>query len=332
MKIFKTALYALSLIFLLTMCHKGQDSQNGGGAQTEEPTAIEAPAFDADSAFTYVKAQTDFGPRVPNSPAHTQCAQYLTSKLSTYCDTVYVQNFNATAYDGTVLKSQNIVGTFNPAAYKRIVLAAHWDSRPFADHDPDPAHHGKAIDGANDGASGVGVLLEVARQLAISRPNVGIDIVFFDAEDYGAPENVQAPQGEWWGLGAQYWSRNPHTANYRADYGILLDMVGDANAHFRYEFHSKMYARNVLAKVWNSAYKLGFGSTFCQTDSNPITDDHYYVNTIANIPMIDIIHQEDATGTGFPLTWHTLDDNIQHIDKNMLEKVGKTLLYVISQE
>lgn len=332
MRFLKIFLLTIPCAILLTMCNKGQTPQDGESAQPTESEEVVAPAFDADSAFSYVKAQTDFGPRVPNRPAHSQCAQYLTSKLSTYCDTVLVQDFNANAYDGTVLKSQNIIGVFNPAAFKRIVLAAHWDSRPFADHDPDPANHGKAIDGANDGASGVGVLLEVARQLAVSRPNVGVDIVLFDAEDYGAPENVPAPQGEWWGLGSQYWSQNPHTPNYHADYGILLDMVGDANAHFRYEFHSKMYARNVLAKVWNSAYKLGYGATFSQTDSHPITDDHYYVNTIAHIPMIDIIHQEDASGTGFPLTWHTMNDNIDHIDKNTLEKVGKTLLYVISQE
>lgn len=331
MKRYCLVIALLSLAILLPMCQKKKEATPVTPSQVEAE-AVVAPDFDADSAFLYVKSQTDFGPRVPNRAAHTQCAHYLATQLQRFCDTVYLQSFDAKAFDGTVLKSQNIIGVFNPNAAKRVVLASHWDSRPFADHDADPANHDKAIDGANDGASGVGVLIEVARQLALNRPNVGIDIVFFDAEDYGTPENVNAPSGEWWGLGSQYWSQNPHVMGYSANYGILLDMVGDPNARFRYEFHSKMYARAELAKVWNAAYKLGFGATFSQADSHPITDDHYYVNTIAHIPMIDIVHQEDATGTGFPLTWHTMNDNIDHIDKNTLEKVGKTLLYVIYHE
>ena len=332
MKKITLSLVFILLAFSMMMCKQKEKEQGFSFDEESELPEVAVPDFCADSAFSFVKAQTDFGPRVPNGDAHRQCANYLISKLKELCDTVYVQSFDAKAYDGKVLKSQNLIGAFNPKAEKRIILAAHWDSRPFADHDPDPANHNKAIDGANDGASGVGVLLEVARQLSCNKPNVGVDIIFFDAEDYGAPEGASEPPGNWWGLGSQYWASHPHVDQYTARYGILLDMVGDPNAHFRYEMHSKMFARDVLVNVWNAAYRLGFGKTFLQSDSHPITDDHYYVNTIAHIPMIDIIHQEDASGTGFPLTWHTLNDNINHIDKNMLAKVGTTLLYVVYHE
>ena len=302
------------------------------GNKPVERECVEAPAFDADSAFAYVKAQTDFGPRVPNSEEQGMCAFYLYETLSGFCDTVVQQVFNAKAYNGTTLYGMNIIGSFAPEKPRRIVLASHWDSRHVADHDPDPANRNCPIDGANDGASGVGVLLEVARQLSLKRPDIGVDIVLFDLEDYGTPEGVHAPEGEWWGLGSQYWAEHPHVTDYRADYGILLDMVGDANAKFRYEYFSSEYAQDILTKVWSAASKLGFGKTFVAERTHPITDDHYYVNTLSTIRMIDIIHQDDYSGTGFPPTWHTLNDNIDHIDKNTLSIVGKTLLYVIYEE
>ena len=317
--------------FLFIMMFFSQCDRNKDKTPVVKET-VEAPAFDADSAFAFVKAQTDFGPRVPNNEAHEQCARYLQSSFSQFCDTVVLQKFTATAYTGTKLQGTNIIGSFSPEKQRRVVLSSHWDSRHVADHDPDPSNRSRPIDGANDGASGVGVLLEVARQLSQKRPDIGIDIVLFDLEDYGAPENVSAPEGEWWGLGSQYWAEHPHVANYRADYGILLDMVGDANAKFRYEYFSSEFAQDVLSKVWSVASKLGFGKTFVAERTHPITDDHYYVNTLSNIRMIDIIHQDDYSGTGFPPTWHTLNDNINHIDKNTLSIVGKTLLYVIYEE
>ena len=325
----KSIIFTGCLLFammLITQCDRKKDKT------PVEREYVEAPAFDADSAFAFVKAQTDFGPRVPNSEAHEQCARYLLSALSAYCDNVMAQTFTATAYNGTKLQGTNIIGSFAPEKKRRVVLSSHWDSRHVADHDPDPANRNRPIDGANDGASGVGVLLEVARQLAQKRPDIGVDIVLFDAEDYGAPEGTRAPEGEWWGLGSQYWAENPHVADYRADYGILLDMVGGANAKFRYEHFSSEYAQDILTKVWSAASRLGFGKTFVAERTHPITDDHYYVNTLGTVRMIDIIHQDDYSGTGFPPTWHTLNDNIDHIDKNTLSVVGKTLLYVIYEE
>lgn len=292
---------------------------------------VTLPAFNADSAYLFVKTQTDFGPRVMGSKSHELCKDYLVAKLSEYCDTVAIQSFTAKTFDGKKFSAQNIIGSFAPEKTKRIVLSSHWDSRPFADHDPNPANHKTAIDGANDGASGVGVLLELARQLQKEHPNVGVDIVFFDAEDYGNPEDVKVP-GDWWGLGSQYWAKNPFKPGYTADYGILLDMVGAANARFLQEGVSTHYAQDVVSKVWATAYDLGYGNVFVNEPGDMITDDHYYVNQYSKIKMIDIIHQDKSTGTGFGRVWHTLDDNIQNIDKNMLGIVGTTLRQVIINE
>lgn len=310
-------------------CHRKDKPVDNAKTPGEE---IVMPAFDSDSAFAFVKAQTDFGPRVLGSEAHAQCRDYLVSQLRRFCDTVYVQSFTARTYDGKQFVAENIIGTILPEAGNRVILSSHWDSRPFADHDPVPMHREEAIDGANDGASGVGVLLEVARQLQSQKPAVGVDIILFDAEDYGPRESDNAPNGEWWGLGSQYWAKNPHVADYTAQYGILLDMVGSPAPKFFQEQFSTHYAPWVVQKVWSTAYGLGYGDYFINQPGGVITDDHYYVNKIAHIPMIDIIHYDMASGTGFDPVWHTSQDNIQHIDRQSLGIVGTTLLQVIKNE
>lgn len=326
-------LFFYLLLALCCVCQTGCDKKNkASNKETTPKPTVTPPAFDMDSAYQFVKAQTDFGPRTLGSSAHDACRDYLVGQLSAFCDTAYTQPFPARTYDGKSWNAANIVGSFAPEKRERVLLAAHWDSRPFADHDPNPANRDKAIDGANDGASGVGVLLEVARQLRQLNPDVGVDIVFFDAEDYGPKEGDNAPRGEWWGLGAQYWARTPHVAGYKARYGILLDMVGASNARFMQESFSVRYAQNVVAKVWATAYDLGHGSYFVNRPGGIITDDHYYVNTIAGIPMIDIIHYDPSTGTGFAPMWHTVSDNIGAIDKTTLGVVGTTLLQVIKNE
>lgn len=289
------------------------------------------PAFSADSAFNFVKIQTDFGPRTLGSEAHKQCADWLADKLNEFCDTIYIQNFVTKTYDGKSWNATNIIGSFAPENPKRILLAAHWDSRPFADHDPNPGNRETPIDGANDGASGVGVLLEVARQLHSANPNLGVDIIFFDAEDFGPRENEYVP-GDWWGLGAQYWAKNHHLTNYNADFGILLDMVGTPNPQFLQEQFSMRDAQDVVRKVWATAYSLGHGQYFQNKPGGMITDDHYYVNKYSSIKMIDIIHYDATSGTGFSPVWHTINDNINNIDKKSLEIVGTTLLQVIKNE
>ena len=191
----------------------------------------------------------------------------------------------------------------------------------------------RPILGANDGGSGVGVLLEIARNINLKNPKIGVDIIFFDAEDYGQPENSNYPlMQDSWCLGSQYWSKNPHKANYFARYGILLDMVGAKDATFRHEQISFYYASSILQKVWRKANRLGFGKYFVFENAQQIVDDHLYVNQITGIPTIDIIEYDPATESNFNKHWHTHRDDMKNIDKETLNAVGQTILDVIYHE
>jgi len=293
---------------------------------------IERPAFDADSAYKYVQKQVDFGPRFPNNEAHSKCALYLESKLKSFGLNTNIQLGKANTFNNKKITIKNIIGEYNPAAENRILLFAHWDSRPFADQDA--KNLTQPILGANDGASGVGILIEVARQLSIIKPEIGVDIIFFDAEDYGQPSSGMAIEhnSESWCLGSQYWANNPHKENYQAKYGILLDMVGSENAYFTKESISMNYAPSVVDKVWNYAQQLGYGKHFVNAKTFFVgTDDHQYINQIANIPSIDIIHYERSTRNFHP-SWHTHKDNMEVINKATLAAVGEVLLYTIYNE
>ena len=310
----------------------GSSKRSDNTIEKEEVNNIQAPAFCADSAFLYVKKQVDFGPRVPNTDAHKKCGEYIANELERFGAKIYNQNIDLVAYDGTILKSRNIIGEYNPEAKKRVLLFAHWDSRPYADNDIEKNHH-TPIDGANDGASGVGVLLEIARQIQKQSPAIGIDIAFFDAEDYGIPEFYTGNyKTDTWCLGSQYWGRIPHKPNYKAKYGILLDMVGGKNATFYYEGYSKRTANNVMKKIWKTAESIGYENVFIKENGGEITDDHIYVNRFRQFPCVDIIHYDANTGTGFNPTWHTVDDNIENIDKATLQAVGQTIIQVIYNE
>ena len=292
---------------------------------------IEVPTFNSDSAYAYVAKQVSFGPRVISSKGWKNCAIWLEKKFKTYTPTVIVQEAPVTTYDGKNHTLKNIIASFSTEKNNRVALFAHWDSRHIADHDT--KNQNKPILGANDGGSGVGVLIEIARQFRIKKPNIGVDIILFDAEDYGQPENSGFPiMQDSWCLGSQYWSNNPHKANYFAQYGILLDMVGAKDATFRHEQISSYYGSNILQKVWRKASRLGFGNHFVFENANQILDDHYYVNTITGIPTIDIIEYDPATESNFNQHWHTHKDDMDNIDKNTLNAVGQTLLEVIYME
>ncbi len=287
------------------------------------------PTFNGDSAYNYVDNQVAFGPRVPNTAAHKACGDYLISELKRFGATLFVQDAILTAYNGTKLEARNIIGSFNPDNKKRVLLFAHWDSRPYADEDLDPANHHTPIDGADDGASGVGVLLEIARLVGQNDPGIGIDIIFFDAEDYGEPAFAKTYQQDTWCLGSQFWAKNPHVKNYRADYGILLDMVGSKNATFYKEGYSVQYAAPIVEKVWEAARNLGYSKYFINAQGSTITDDHIYVHRGRNIPCIDIINLDSESKTGFGKHWHTLNDNMDNIDRETLKATGQTVLEVI---
>ena len=312
---------------------------NKSGAKTQAETSAEAanavsvPAFNADSAYRYIQAQADFGPRVPNTAAHRACGDYLAAKLEQFGATVYSQYADLVAYDNTILKARNIIGAYNPESRRRVLLCAHWDSRPYADEDPDRKKHRTPILGVNDGASGVGILLEIARQLQRQAPAIGIDLIFFDAEDYGTPYFYQGDyKPDTWCLGSQYWARVPHVDNYNARYGILLDMVGGRNATFYKERFSVRTAGSQVEKIWDTAHRLGFGTFFPQTEGTEVTDDHVYVYNLRKIPCVDIINYDPACDTGFGDFWHTTGDTMDVIDKSTLTAVGQTVLEVIYNE
>jgi len=323
----------LSIISIISSCEDGRVPQKQKVLTDTNPTLV-FPVFSGDSAYSYVKAQTDFGPRVPNTDEHILAGNYLVDKLSEYADTVYIQEFMARAYNATLLNGKNIIGSFNIKKKKRIFLAAHWDSRPYADQDKDELNHHQAIDGANDGASGVGILIEIARLLQEQQPEVGIDIVMFDLEDYGVPEfeTRRSNSQESWALGSQYWAKNPHLFNYNAQYGILLDMVGAKDAQFRMEYFSMQYAPHIVKKVWKIASNAGYGDYFLLEDGSSVLDDHYFINQYANIPTIDIIQHDPNTASGFYKHWHTKNDNLENIDAVTLKAVGQVLIEVIFRE
>ncbi len=324
----KASKYFIVLACLLASCTNDTKQPPQQEVQ-KKPEAYrkKAPDFNADSAYAYIKTQVDFGPRVPNTKQHDACAKYITDKLKSFTLNVIVQKATVTAFDKTKLNIQNIIGLFNPQAKHRILLFAHWDTRPWADRDVENTD--KPILGADDAGSGVGTLLEVARQLSTQNVSIGVDIAFFDAEDYG--EKAESEGEDSYALGTQYWCKNPQPAGYTASYGILLDMTGARNATFLKEANSMLYAPDVVNKVWNIAGQLGFGNHFLNQLGGGITDDHVYPNKIMNLPSIDIVNTSPAT-LSFAPHWHTHNDNMDIIDKNTLKAVGQTLLEVIFSE
>lgn len=319
----------LILAFSFMSC--GQRSSTEIAATVSEKQSVKAitQEFNADSAYQYVANQVAFGPRVPNTKAHKDCGLYLESELKRFGAKVYVQEAILEAYDGTKLEAKNIIGSYDPDNEKRVLLFAHWDSRPYADADANEAYHYTPIDGADDGASGVGALLEIARLLQQKTPEVGIDIIFFDAEDYGTHSSKEERKSDTWCLGSQFWAKSPHVPNYKAEYGILLDMVGRKDAVFYKEQISLKYAAPIVEKIWTTARELGYGRFFINARGGAITDDHEYVIKGRNIPCVDIINYDPNSSKGFRDFWHTMDDTIDHIDKTTLKAVGQTVLEVI---
>ena len=275
-----------------------------------------APIFCEDSAYAYVAEQCAFGPRVMNSAAHDSCGEYIAQKFKSFGAVVYDQYADSKLYTGTPIKMRNIIASYNPEAPARILIAGHWDSRQWADNDPDEANHNTPIDGANDGGSSIGVMLEIARQLQLANDSnqvkIGVDFICWDAEDSGGSGSESS-----WCLGSQYC--------------INLDMVGGSNTVFYREQYSMKYAPSVVDKVWGAAQRIGYEKYFSYDDEGGyITDDHLQVNR-GGIPCIDVIGT-DTERNGFPRTWHTLDDNIKHINKETLKAVGQTMLEVIWTE
>lgn len=338
----KSSLFVVPALLLLTAgaCQTKQ-SKSETTQTTEQPATVSAPAFNADSAYAYVDQQVKFGPRVPNTPAHARTADYLAAKFRQFGCDVTVQSFVATTWDGKKINARNIIASTNPKAGKRVFISSHWDSRPIADSDSVIANKTKPVPAANDGASGVGVMLELARAIheAKTKPAIGVDFICFDVEDLGngekAGKDFEKESGDidyvGFGLGSRYWSKNLHKPGYSAYYGILLDMVGAKGATFPKEGYSMQMAPSIVNNVWQTASRLGYSQYFIDVPGGQITDDHVAPNFIAKIPTIDIIQLNTITG-GFFAAHHTTTDDMRNIDRGTLKAVGQTLLQVLYNE
>ena len=319
------SLFTLSLLTLFSCTGKTKRS-----TEADTIALAPAPAFAVDSAMAYIEAQCAFGPRVPGSAAHKACGDWIAAKFQSFGCQVVELNTTVVGYDGTNMPCRNIQARLNPDAADRILLTAHWDSRAWADHDADDANHRTPVMAANDGASGVAVMLEVARSIAAAGLSYGVDFVCFDVEDQGTPEWAESgADDDIWCLGSKSWAEQAFAIGYQARYGINLDMVGGRGGRFAMEGFSRRYASTLVGLVWHLAHQLGYGEYFPLTEAGYVTDDHLPVNTIAHIPAIDIIAHQEGADSSFGPTWHTTSDTPENIDPAVMQAVGQTLLQLI---
>jgi len=285
----------------------------------------EAPDFDADNAFRFVEEQLDFGPRVPNTEAHREAIQYFNSHFREMAGnrSVFIQSFKTEAY-GDSLQLYNLIAAFSPEKKDRILLAAHWDSRPRSENDE--SNPDSPVPGADDGGSGVAVLMELAEIFRDNPPPIGIDIILFDGEDYGEVSDL-----DYYFLGSRHWSQNPPVEGYNPRFGILLDMVGGKGAQFPKEGFSMEYAPSLVNEIWRIGEEFGYDDLFLNEMGQKVADDHIIVQRITGIPMINIIHHyvNDEGDLEFAEYWHTQNDTIDIIDKEVMGKVGNVLLELI---
>lgn len=321
--------------FMLKACAPNEPAPAPPPHAPEETATVSAPLFDADSAYGFVARQVAFGPRVPGSAAHRACGDWLVATLKKYGARVIEQTGTVTAFNGQPVPLRNIIASWQPDKKDRILLMAHWDSRPYADQDEkDP---NGPIDGANDGGSGVGIWMELARHLQEQPPALGVDIFFTDVEDMGQPKDAMggvegAESLKTWCLGSQYWVKDPHVPGYTARFGILLDMCGSTDARFPREGLSMKFAPQVVGRIWKAAAAVGHGDRFLSETRQYVgIDDHMIVSESTGIPVADIIAWDENTGA-FPSTWHTHEDNLSGIDKATLEAVGATVTRVVYAE
>ncbi len=325
MSLNKNKWIGIFLACLLWAC--GEDKKSTPQQVTNPPQRIKlkaAPQFSVDSAWQYIEKQLSFGSRVPGTQGHEKCGKWIAAQLESRGAKVIIQKTVVKRFDEIEMPVKNIIGVFNPEIKKRVLLSAHWDTRFSADAGEGTER--KSVPGANDGGSGVGALLEIARLISQRAPAVGIDIIFWDTEDQGSEDSPDT-----WCKGSQYWAKNPHVPGYIASYGINLDMVAGKNTWFPQEQVSVYFAKSTVDKVWETANALGYSSYFPFQVMGPVTDDHLYVNQHNGTPTIDIIAR-DVEGKGFFAHWHTIEDDMNSLDTAVLKAVGQTVVQVIYNE
>ncbi len=312
------------LIIFVSAC-KSENNNTNRTAKEDKPKSLFIPEFLRDSAYAHIQKQLSFGHRVPGNEEHIACRDWLVSKFESYGVKTQLQKFYSNFFDRKNVPSYNIIGEINPDAKKKLLLAAHWDSRLVAEKDKNETLRDKPIMGADDGASGVAVLLELARVFKEYPLDIGIDFVLFDAEDQGE-------EGEGWCQGSKYWSKNPHRPGYSAKFGILLDMVGSKGATFKWEAYGYQFDRKLHEAVWKLAGDLGYSNFFIPELAGGIEDDHVYVMQNMGIPMIDIINTKGDGIGGFGHYHHTHEDDIDIISPRTLQVVGKLMNHIVYRE
>ncbi len=316
-------LLVVCVLLMLGCAKEGPRPQSEApGTQAGTVSSIVVPAFSGREAFRFLTAQTDLGPRNPGSKGHGRCLAYLEQALVRLADTVRLQPFPHPGYDGTTLQLTNVIASFKPESSARILLCAHWDTRPRADRDENPRRRDEPIIGANDGASGVAVLLQLATLLKAQPPTVGVDIVLFDGEDYGR----EGDTGNYL-LGSRHFASTASRTSVPR-FGILLDMVGDAALEIPRERYSVRYAPDIVNTIWSTARGLGI-TEFVDYLGAEIIDDHLPLNE-AGIRTVNIIDFDYPDPTH--RYWHTHDDTPDKCSPESLEAVGTVVANVVYNE
>jgi glutaminyl-peptide cyclotransferase len=294
-----------------------------GGART---------AFDGEAALGYVRAQVELGPRVPGTDAHRRGGDWIVAQMRARADSVEVQSWTHVTTDGRSLPMRNIIARINPSATARVLYIAHWDTRPTADNDRNLGARQRPIPGANDGASGVGLLIALADALRRTPPAYGVDLLFVDGEDYGAFGKWEdTTQNKDVLIGSQYFAASAPKA-YRPVFGVVWDMIGDASLQIYQEQHSVENAPEVVSRVWAVARELGYEKVFRSEGKGYITDDHlpFLQQGFRVINVIDIDYCADG-GVDCPddNLHHTTGDDISRVSAKSLQVVGDVALTLL---
>ena len=311
------------MLLIVLLCLAGAckgDAKEGSAAQRETRTGATSTGFDGNAAYNYAKTQVDFGPRVPGTPAAKQAGDWIIRQMRARADTVIVQSFTHTTADGKKLPLRNILARFRPELPERVLYVTHWDSRPRSESAGTEAEKKLPVPGANDGASGVGMFVALADALRKTKPNVGVDLLFTDGEDYGefGPPEVDVL------IGSRYFAAHPPSPGYKPLYGVLWDMIGDKDLRIPYEMNSFQQAPEVVSRVWQMAADLGYGDIFVQESGGLITDDHIPLLQ-SGMRVIDVI---DLT---YP-PHHTPHDTMDKISAKSLATVGDVATALVTRK
>ena len=288
-------------------------------------------AFVGDSALSYARQQVAFGPRVPGTAQAQKAGDWIVQMMKARADTVVEQRWTHTTVDGKQLPLRNILARYKPNAPQRILYITHWDTRPTADQDPVIGNRGDPIPGANDGAAGVGLFIALGDALKKTPPSVGVDLLFVDGEDYG--KSFDAPYKDVL-LGSQYFAEHLPSPDYRPIFGVLWDMIGDAQLNILQEGNSVRQAPEVVSRVWQKAADLGYDNVFLPRSGYDVTDDHVPLLN-KGLRVIDVIDLDygplGSDGVSNPNYHHTMQDTMDKISAKSLQTVGDVALGLIAE-